>query len=168
MPCVNQLGGEVGQALELAVEMARVEDQVLAANVAEVAQLLAKGVEARRVGGPRDGPEIADARHLGRWRRRLRMRGAAEPEQQRAENRAKTASAHRRIVTNQQGRDEAPHLPVGRVEPWGDSGWKAGVLLHGDDARGDRPAKSLGVHLFASREDAWRFAESEYGGLGRD
>ena len=54
------------------------------------------------------------------------------------------------------------------VEPWGDSGWKAGVLLHGDDARGDRPAKSLGMELFASREDAWRFAESEYGGLGGD
>jgi len=53
------------------------------------------------------------------------------------------------------------------VEPWGDSGWKAGVLLSGgDDARGDRPAKSLGDQLFASREDAWRFAESEYGSLG--
>ena len=55
------------------------------------------------------------------------------------------------------------------VEPWGDSGWKAGVLLSGgDDARGDRPAKSLGEQLFASREDAWHFAESEYGSLGRD
>jgi hypothetical protein len=55
------------------------------------------------------------------------------------------------------------------VEPWGDSGWKAGVLLSGgDDARGDRPAKSLGEQLFASREDAWQFAESEYGSLGRD
>ena len=53
------------------------------------------------------------------------------------------------------------------VEPWGDSGWKAGVLLSGgDDARGDRPAKSLGEQLFASREDAWQFAESEYGSLG--
>jgi len=55
------------------------------------------------------------------------------------------------------------------VEPWGDSGWKAGVLLSGgDDARGDRPAKSLGEQLFASREDAWQFAESEYASLGRD
>ena len=55
------------------------------------------------------------------------------------------------------------------VEAWGDSGWKAGVLLSGgDDARGDRPAKSLGEQLFASREDAWQFAESEYGSLGRD
>ena len=54
------------------------------------------------------------------------------------------------------------------VEPWGDAGWKAGVLLSGDDARGDRPAKSLGAQLFASREDAWEFAESEYGSLGRD
>ncbi len=54
------------------------------------------------------------------------------------------------------------------VEPWGDSGWKAGVLLSGgDDARGDRPAKSLGEQLFAAREDAWQFAESEYGSLGR-
>jgi hypothetical protein len=51
------------------------------------------------------------------------------------------------------------------VEPWGDSGWKAGVLLSGGDARGDRPAKSLGERLFSSREDAWQFAESEYGSL---
>jgi hypothetical protein len=51
------------------------------------------------------------------------------------------------------------------VEPWGDSGWRAGVLLSGDDARGDRPAKSLADQLFASREDAWQFAESEYGSL---
>ena len=45
------------------------------------------------------------------------------------------------------------------VEPWGDSGWKAGVLLSAGDARGDRPAKSLGERLFSSREDAWQFAE---------
>jgi len=51
------------------------------------------------------------------------------------------------------------------VEAWGDSGWKAGVLLSAGDARGDRPAKSLGERLFASREDAWQFAESEYGSL---
>jgi hypothetical protein len=54
------------------------------------------------------------------------------------------------------------------VEPWGDEGWRAGVLLSGGDARGDRPAKSLGAQLFASREDAWQFAESEYGSLGSD
>ena len=54
------------------------------------------------------------------------------------------------------------------VEPWGDAGWKAGVLLSGGDARGDRPAKSLGERLFSSREDAWQFAESEYGSLGRE
>jgi hypothetical protein len=54
------------------------------------------------------------------------------------------------------------------VEPWGDSGWKAGVLLSGDDARGNRAAKSLGDQLFSSREDAWQFAESEYGSLSRD
>lgn len=53
------------------------------------------------------------------------------------------------------------------VEQWGDSGWRAGVLLSSDEARGDRPAKSLGEQLFASREDAWQFAESEYGSLGR-
>lgn len=59
------------------------------------------------------------------------------------------------------------YLATPIVEAWGDSGWKAGVLLSGDDARGDRPAKSLGERLFASQEDAWHFAESEYGGLGR-
>ena len=52
------------------------------------------------------------------------------------------------------------------VEPWGDAGWKAGVLLSAGEARGDRPAKSLGDQVFASREDAWQFANSEYGSLG--
>lgn len=51
------------------------------------------------------------------------------------------------------------------VEPWGDSAWRAGVLLSADDARGDRPAKSLCARLFSSREDAWQFAESEYSTL---
>jgi hypothetical protein len=55
-------------------------------------------------------------------------------------------------------------IPI--VEQWGDAGWKAGVLLSAGDARGERPAKSLGDHLFASREDAWQFANSEYGSLG--
>ena len=54
------------------------------------------------------------------------------------------------------------------VEPWGDSGWKAGVVLSGDGGRGNGSAKSLGEQLFASREDAWEFAETQYGGLGRD
>ncbi len=53
------------------------------------------------------------------------------------------------------------------AECWGDSGWRAGVLLSGDDARGDRPAKSLGAEIFGSREEALTFAQSEYGGLGR-
>lgn len=53
------------------------------------------------------------------------------------------------------------------VEPWGDRCRKAGVLLSGDDARGDRPAKSLGEKLFDSRDAALKFAESEYGLLGR-
>jgi hypothetical protein len=52
------------------------------------------------------------------------------------------------------------------VEPWGDAGWKAGVLLSAGDARGERPAKSLGERVFASQEDAWQFANSEYGSLG--
>jgi hypothetical protein len=55
-------------------------------------------------------------------------------------------------------------IPI--VEPWGDDGWKAGVLLSAGDARGERPAKSLGEQVFASREDAWQFATSEYGSLG--
>jgi hypothetical protein len=55
-------------------------------------------------------------------------------------------------------------IPI--VEPWGDSAWKAGVLLSAGEARGERPAKSLGDQLFASREDAWLFANSEYGSLG--
>ena len=53
------------------------------------------------------------------------------------------------------------------AESWGDSGWKAGVLLSGGDARGDRPAKSLSAQVFESREAALDFAQSEYGALGR-
>lgn len=53
------------------------------------------------------------------------------------------------------------------AESWGDSGWKAGVLLSGGDARGDRPAKSLGPQVFGSREAALDFAQSEYGALGQ-
>jgi hypothetical protein len=65
-----------------------------------------------------------------------------------------------------QSSGEEAYRAIPIVEPWGDEGWKAGVLLSGGDARGDRPAKSLGEKLFASREDAWEFASSEYGGLG--
>ena len=53
------------------------------------------------------------------------------------------------------------------AESWGDSGWMAGVLLSGGDARGDRPAKSLSAQLFESREAALDFAQSEYGTLGQ-
>lgn len=56
-------------------------------------------------------------------------------------------------------------IPI--AESWGDSGWKAGVLLSADDARGDRPAKSLGEQVFGTREAALDFAQSEYGSLGR-
>ena len=41
----------------------------------------------------------------------------------------------------QSGADGYFATPI--VEPWGDQGWRAGVLLSGGDARGDRPAKSL-------------------------
>lgn len=53
------------------------------------------------------------------------------------------------------------------AEPWGDAYWRAGVLVSCDEARGDRPAKSLSPRLFGTREDAMQFAESEFGGLGR-
>ena len=65
------------------------------------------------------------------------------------------------------GSDGAAYQAIPIAESWGDSGWKAGVLLSGDDARGDRPAKSLGQQLFGTREAALDFAQSEYGSLGR-
>lgn len=65
-----------------------------------------------------------------------------------------------------QGTDEG-YLATPIVEPWGDSGWRAGVVLSGDGGRGNGAAKSLGERLFSSREDAWKFAESQYGDLGR-
>jgi len=51
------------------------------------------------------------------------------------------------------------------AEPWGDSGWRAGVVLGADDARG-HGAESLGERVFDSREAALSFARSEYGALG--
>ena len=66
-----------------------------------------------------------------------------------------------------QSADDGYHAtPI--VEAWGDSGWRAGVLLSGDGGRGNGAAKSLGEQLFSSREDAWQFAETQYGSLGRD
>ena len=48
------------------------------------------------------------------------------------------------------------------AEGWGDTDWRAGVLLSGgDDARGDRPAKSLYPQLFASEEAALDYARHE-------
>ena len=52
------------------------------------------------------------------------------------------------------------------AEPWGDSGWRAGVVLGADEARGHQGAKSLGERVFDSREAALSFARSEYGALG--
>ena len=59
------------------------------------------------------------------------------------------------------------YLAIPIAEPWGDAYWRAGVLLSGDEPRGDRPAKSLSPRLFGTREDAMHFAKSEYGRLGR-
>jgi hypothetical protein len=44
------------------------------------------------------------------------------------------------------------------AEVWGDTDWRAGVLLSGGDPRGDRPAKSLYPQLFASAEEALHYA----------
>jgi hypothetical protein len=50
-------------------------------------------------------------------------------------------------------------MPI--AEGWGDTDWRAGVLLSGGDARGDRPAKSLYPQLFSSQEEALQFARGE-------
>lgn len=47
------------------------------------------------------------------------------------------------------------------AEGWGAADWRAGVLLSGGDPRGDRPAKSLYPQLFASEEEALRYARTE-------
>ncbi len=47
------------------------------------------------------------------------------------------------------------------AEGWGDTDWRAGVLLSGGDARGDRPAKSLYPQLFHSSDEALQFARRE-------
>ena len=56
--------------------------------------------------------------------------------------------------------DEYRAVPI--AEGWGDTDWRAGVLLSGGDARGDRPAKSLYPHLFPSQEEALQFARGEW------
>jgi hypothetical protein len=55
--------------------------------------------------------------------------------------------------------DEYQAVPI--AEGWGDTDWRAGVLLSGGDARGDRPAKSLYPQLFSSEEEALSFARHE-------
>jgi hypothetical protein len=47
------------------------------------------------------------------------------------------------------------------AEGWGDTDWRAGVLLSGGDARGDRPAKAIYPQLFSSQEEALQFARRE-------
>jgi hypothetical protein len=47
------------------------------------------------------------------------------------------------------------------AEGWGDGDWRAGVLLSGENPRGDRPAKSLYPQLFSSAEAALCFARRE-------
>ena len=55
--------------------------------------------------------------------------------------------------------DEYQAVPI--AEGWGDTDWRAGVLLSGGDARGDRPAKSLYPQIFSSEEEALSFARHE-------
>src|SRR3954467_10547933 len=55
--------------------------------------------------------------------------------------------------------DEYQAVPI--AEGWGDTDWRAGVLLSGGDARGDRPAKSLYPQIFSSEEEALNFARHE-------
>jgi hypothetical protein len=50
-------------------------------------------------------------------------------------------------------------MPI--AEGWGDTDWRAGVLLSGGDPRGDRPAKSLYPQLFPSQQEALQFARRE-------
>lgn len=52
--------------------------------------------------------------------------------------------------------DDYQAMPI--AEGWGDTDWRAGVVLSGG---GDRPAKSLYPQLFASQEEALQFARRE-------
>jgi hypothetical protein len=54
--------------------------------------------------------------------------------------------------------DLGEYQAVPFAEGWGDRDWRAGVLLSGGDARGDRPVKSLYPQLFSSEDEALRFA----------
>ena len=47
------------------------------------------------------------------------------------------------------------------AEVWGDTDWRAGVLLSASDPRGDRPAKSLYPQIFHSSDEALQFARRE-------
>jgi hypothetical protein len=57
--------------------------------------------------------------------------------------------------------DLGDYQAVPIAEVWGDTDWRAGVLLSGSDPRGDRPAKSLYPQLFPSQEEALEFARHE-------
>ena len=60
----DQLDGEIGESLQLAVLVPVFDDDVLALDVAELAQPLLECLQARRIGARRDAGEIADASHL--------------------------------------------------------------------------------------------------------
>jgi hypothetical protein len=50
-------------------------------------------------------------------------------------------------------------IPI--AEGWGETDWRAGILLSGGDPRGDRPAKGLYPQVFSSQEEALQFARQE-------
>lgn len=53
------------------------------------------------------------------------------------------------------------------AEPWGESGWRAGVVVHADPARSAPPARSVYAdRLFGSEGEAVAFAASQWGALG--
>lgn len=57
--------------------------------------------------------------------------------------------------------DLGDYMATPIAEGWGDTDWRAGILLSGGDPRGDRPAKGLYPQLFPTAEEALRFARGE-------
>src|SRR5262249_36043512 len=92
----DQLGGQLGQTLELSVRAAELDEEILAHNIAVLAEAVDERA-LRRIGVRVEsgtGVEDADAVHLPRWLLCLGGERGGEERQYQNEHRGKQRSSH--------------------------------------------------------------------------
>src|SRR5262249_35090332 len=108
----HELGSQFGEPPEPAALMPGLNNQVLALNVAELAEPLPKGFEPRRIGGRGHGREIPQVRDFLRL---LRLDRFAEREQRCAQKPPQILSLHGWPLFVWVG--SMPSLPLSRPRP---------------------------------------------------